>query len=345
MALPAGVSLITNIKGDTGTIDYGTAETVDWTQGPSVEMLGDPAHRGVHFKIPIPVPGPELLSMRDETVTARNGAVDARDQAEVFSATMQTLQDAAVESILADPDSAAYQRIESQTNQRIVEQTDERIAEYLAGLLPDPGGLATIADWAALYEADGLVHGTLTSWGDTSGNGHDLQVLQHAAPSVVTWRGGKAVHFVGSPMAAQPFASLWPVSIVVIGQTTAFPGWFVGSDAARINRASSSASPAGVLRAVGSHTIDSPFSDNDPHLMIGMFDGANSSFIVDNTVTRGVLNPAVGAGMTNLVLGGWSTSEHHLSGYIAAVAVFQGVLSNEQIHQIRSVAQAKYGLP
>lgn len=97
MALPAGVAFVTNIKGPkgpTGSLAFATAETAPWNEGPDVIMVGPEENRGAHFKIPLPMPGPELLAVRDE-------AVAARDQAEMFAAGTGELQDAAVATLLA----------------------------------------------------------------------------------------------------------------------------------------------------------------------------------------------------------------------------------------------------
>lgn len=101
MALPAGVTYVTNIKGDkghTGSLAFATAETAPWTEGPGVEMVGPESSRGAHFRIPLPMPGPELIQVRDD-------AVAARDQAEVFSATTVELQDVAVAALIDTPGS------------------------------------------------------------------------------------------------------------------------------------------------------------------------------------------------------------------------------------------------
>src|SRR5690625_795789 len=101
MALPTGVTFVTNIKGakgDTGSLAFATAETIDWTESPNVTMVGPESARGAHFEIPLPMPGPELLQVRDD-------AVAARDQAEVFSATTVELQDTGIAQAINTPGS------------------------------------------------------------------------------------------------------------------------------------------------------------------------------------------------------------------------------------------------
>lgn len=67
MALPSGVSYVTNIQGRPGTFDEATAETVPYTDPLEVEISGE---RGevVHFKIPATAPSAETVS--SDTATA-----------------------------------------------------------------------------------------------------------------------------------------------------------------------------------------------------------------------------------------------------------------------------------
>lgn len=70
MALPAGVTKLGSFKGakgDTGTIAFATAETIPWTATPEVEMVGPESNRGAHFRIPLPLPGPETVNNDDAT--------------------------------------------------------------------------------------------------------------------------------------------------------------------------------------------------------------------------------------------------------------------------------------
>lgn len=65
MALPAGVTLVTNIKGDpgpAGTLDFVTVDTVPAGTPASVEMVSTATQKGAHFSIPEGLPGPDAVA-------------------------------------------------------------------------------------------------------------------------------------------------------------------------------------------------------------------------------------------------------------------------------------------
>lgn len=120
MALPAGVTKITNIKGDkglTGSLAFATAETIPWTETPTVEMVGPESNRGAHFGIPLPLPAPELYAVRDE-------AVEARDQAEVFAAATVELQDEAIEHVVGTEDSKTRTKLNATFVTAVISEPD-----------------------------------------------------------------------------------------------------------------------------------------------------------------------------------------------------------------------------
>ena len=87
MALPAGVTQLGTFKGakgDTGSLAFATAETIPWTEDPTVTMVGPAAARGAHFQIPLPLPGPETVNNDEATAlliqnpTATQSALSAR---------------------------------------------------------------------------------------------------------------------------------------------------------------------------------------------------------------------------------------------------------------------------
>jgi len=72
MALPAGVQKLGEFKGakgDTGSLAFATAETVPWSEGADVQMVGPQSARGAHFKIPMALPTPETVN-NDEATAA-----------------------------------------------------------------------------------------------------------------------------------------------------------------------------------------------------------------------------------------------------------------------------------
>lgn len=85
MALPSGVTFVTNIKGDkgakgdTGSLAFITAESVPADQPARVEMVGPESNRGAHLDIPRGLPGVNALPA-DGAVGTYIQAVDTQSR-------------------------------------------------------------------------------------------------------------------------------------------------------------------------------------------------------------------------------------------------------------------------
>lgn len=85
MGLPFGLSPIAYIKGDkgnTGSLAFATAETVPWSQGASVDMVGPESARGAHFKIPMSLPTPETVNNDEATAALILSLTETREAIE-----------------------------------------------------------------------------------------------------------------------------------------------------------------------------------------------------------------------------------------------------------------------
>lgn len=248
-----------------------------------------------------------------------------------------------VDAVVDDAALAMYvAAVDSETGAAV----DERINNRIAMVDGSHKGMGTLADWRVLYEADDLMPGLLSSWGDASGHGDDLVLETPNSPTVAPWLNGtQTVQFSSSPMIRAAIATIpQPFSIVFVGHAPSFPGWFFGADDVRVNRASASSSPPGEYRMVttaSAATIESGAADNDPHLFIAVFDGATSRFVFGANDIAGVVGPST---ISNLRLGGWTSSAHYLAGSISTFGIVEEALNSVQIADLRAWAMGKYGV-
>lgn len=212
------------------------------------------------------------------------------------------------------------------------------LTNLLQGLVPDPLSASGLAPWAALYEADALAIGGLSSWGDTSGNGRDLVVERQVVPNVEAWQGARAVKFASSPMSSLPFvASGFPVTVVLVGDATS--GYLFGSGGAQVSR-----NTTFQMSSTGS-SLASSVASSSPVLVIAEFRAAASRIVVNASNVSGVIPLSSTTSGVDLVrLGGFSSSSDYLTGHVAMCGVIVGSITETQISSLRSWAQRKYGI-
>ncbi|PQM29396.1 hypothetical protein CVO77_00200 [Sphingopyxis lindanitolerans] len=247
------------------------------------------------------------------------------------------------------------------------------VATVHVGRQPRPiPAIAADMDWAMCLSADRITPGQevgtgdrLQEWLDLSGNGNTPATIASASnrpiydpdafgtgiPGVLFNGGVNA--FSGEPRVMQLMQTMrleQPFTYVAIVQipalNTARQSIAEGfTDAALSDRCAMGLATGGkpYVGIAPATTVASPtaISINEPHLLIGTFDGANSSISVDGTVKA---TGAVYGALDGLNLGEERGAGARFNGGVGMAGIVKGTLSAAQIAAIEAYAADRYGV-
>lgn len=194
-------------------------------------------------------------------------------------------------------------------------------------------------DWAS----NSLPLGALTSWRDLNAN-HDWPCF--GGVSVIEDQGGRAVATNGvDGLLIKNYAAAQPETIVIVARYRTIPtnGAFLmnphGADNVTVGVASSGTSYISSAGTSATAGTGAPLVDTNYHLLITVFDGANSSVMVDNVERVGAnLGPNARAGFR----GGYGASYSNIA--YKRVVRLPWALTASQRAGVRDIMNAQYNL-
>lgn len=267
-------------------------------------------------------------------------------------------------------------QIVTKDTERKADAAYSTVGEWLGKRLRPIPAIAADIDWAMCLSADFITPGQevgdsneLREWLDRSGNGNSPATV---VPDIDTFRpvydpdafgaGIPGVQFVGdvdgtgdarvmylqlTMKLAQPFTVVAIVQIPALNtaQLTLFDSYAytTGSDPA--NRASLGLAIGGKpYIGIGSAmTVASPtaISAGAAHLIIGTFNGASSSIMVDGVSKA---TGAITGGLDGMVLGSGQADVRRWNGAVGMLGFANGTLSADEIAAIEAYAAARYAV-
>lgn len=232
-----------------------------------------------------------------------------------------------------------------------------------------PGG-PPVTGYTAWWDATkitGLTDGsTVTQWNDSSPNGYNLfphltGPTYYSTTAAKLVNGNPAVWFsasagylmltVPTPAVPQPFSVLAVTKTIRTSGTGVIPGVF-GSDNTFVPRLTIDLTGTGQYTiAAGSGSVSLAGADNNVHMVIGVYDSANtnSKVILDGTTgASGICGTqGIPGGSPHMAVGasGSEATYDNLDGPLCEMIVYPFAVTTAQAATLHSYCQAKWGTP
>ena len=189
--------------------------------------------------------------------------------------------------------------------------------------------------------------GKVSQWADKSGNGYHLTQATDSLRPVTgtrTLNGLNVVDFTADILARTGLTIGSPVTVALVGALDTVASYhYFGT----LNTATSSAAighgDAQKWTAYNGALLYGSARDLNPHVLVGVFNGAASSLRVDSASTTGNTGSGTHNGITLGSLDGGTT--FGIDGFIAEYIVATGVLTGPQIDSLAGYLKTKWGTP